>query len=77
MQKYVLQTSFTTQRSVVFVFVFMHVLQWEDTPETKGDILYIYIYIYIYKREKKTERRKDTEANIEKGKGLNHICAVM
>ena len=35
------------------------------------------IYIYIYKREKKTERRKDTEANIEKGKGLNHICAVM
>ena len=73
MQKYVLQTSFTTQRSVVFVFVFMHVLQWEDTPETKGDIL----YIYIYKREKKTERRKDTEANIEKGKGLNHICAVM
>ena len=51
----------------------IHVLPWEDTPETKADIL----YIYTERERKDTERRRDTETNIAGGKGLHHILAIM
>ena len=57
--------------------VFIDVLPWEDTPETKGNILFIYIYRERDKGRKETERRRDTETNMERGKGLHHILATM
>ena len=66
----ILQTSFTMQTSFMLV-LFIIVLPCEDTPETKGDIL------YTYNKRKEAERRRDTETNIERGKGLHHMLATM
>ena len=38
---------------------------------------YIYIYGERDKGRKETERRRDTETNMERGKGLHHIIATM
>ena len=42
--------------------VFIDVLPWEDTPETKGNIFFIYIYM---EREIKAER-KQREGEIQR-----------
>ena len=35
------------------------------------------IYMYIYKERKETERRRDTETNMERVTGLHHILAII
>ena len=54
----------------------IYVLPWEDTPETKREILYIYtdiffIYVYIKKRERK-QREGEIQRQIFRG-GKDYI----
>ena len=55
-------------------------LPWEDTPETKGDILYIYIFAYIYINREREKGYREKERYRDKycaGKGLHHIIEIM
>ena len=43
---------------------FVHMLPWEDTPETKGDMLYNIICIYIYMKRERKQREGEIQRRI-------------
>ena len=73
-RKMISQASFTMQNMfmlVCFLFICSHGRTLQRPGET------CYIILYIYEERKETERRRDTEMNIERGKGFHYILAIM
>ena len=67
------------QCKIVSCFVFLLMCSHGRTLQRPRETYFLYIYIYGErdKGRKETERRRDTETNMERGKGLHHIIATM